>query len=173
MTTFDRLDAEIIGRLEGSGRMGVAQLAGDLGVSRNTIQARMRRLEESGVLRGFRPELDLSAIGLPVQAYISLEVDQRMLREVIERLDAVPEVLEARTQAGREDIVVLVASSSVSDIQRISIDLVNIAGVRHTDTTLVINTVVPYRVWPLLDRHTSAKGWGRSTPPPQSAGSEG
>lgn len=165
MTTFDRLDAEIIGRLETSGRMGVAQLASDLGVSRNTIQARMRRLEESGVLLGFRPELDLSAIGLPVQAYISLEIDQRMLAEVIEGLEAVPEVLEARTQAGREDIVVRVASSSVSDIQRISIDLVNITGVRHTDTTMVINTVVSYRVWPLLDRHTSAKGWGRSAPP--------
>jgi DNA-binding Lrp family transcriptional regulator len=167
MTTFDRLDADIIGRLEDNGRIGVAQLASDLGVSRNTIQARMRRLEETGVLRGFRPELDLAAIGLPVQAYISLEVDQRRVSEIIERLRAVPEILEARTQTGREDIVVLVASTSVSDIQRIAFDLVNIAGVRHTDTTLAINTVIPYRVWPLLDRHTSAKGWGRSTPPPR------
>ncbi|WP_236790931.1 Lrp/AsnC family transcriptional regulator [Amycolatopsis sp. GM8] len=167
MTTFDRLDAEIIGRLERNGRIGVAQLASDLGVSRNTIQARMTRLEESGVLRGFRPELDLSAIGLPVQAHISLEVDQRMLSETIERLHDVPEVLEARTQAGREDLVVLVAAHSVGDIQRIALDLVNVAGVKHTDTTLIINTVIPYRVWPLLDRHTSTKGWGRSTPPPR------
>lgn len=167
MTTFDRLDAEIIGALEKDGRVGVAQLASDLGVSRNTIQARMRRLEESGVLRGFRPELDLASIGLPVQAQISLEIDQRRMDEIIERLAEVPEILEARTQAGREDIVVLVASSSVSDIQRISLDLVTITGVRHTDTTLIINTVVPYRVWPLLDRHTAAKGWGRSTPPPR------
>ncbi|GAB3562497.1 Lrp/AsnC family transcriptional regulator [Amycolatopsis endophytica] len=167
MTTLDRLDAEIIGQLEQGGRTGIAQLASDLGVSRNTIQARMRRLEESGVLRGFRPELDLAAIGLPVQAHISLEVDQRGIPEIIEALDEVPEVLEARTQAGREDLVVLVASSSVSDIQRIAIDLVNIPGVRHTDTTLIVNTVVRYRVWPLLDRLTSAKGWGRSTPPPR------
>ena len=167
MTSFDRLDAEIIGRLERNARIGVAQLAGELGVSRNTIQARMTRLEESGALRGVRPELDLAAIGLPVKAYITLEVDQRRLSEIIESLDAVPEILEAHTQAGREDICVLVASSSVGDLQRIAIDLVNIAGVRHTDTTLIVNTVVPYRVWPLLDRHTSTKGWGRSTPPPQ------
>ncbi len=165
MTTFDRLDAEIIGRLEHNARIGIAQLASDLGVSRNTIQARMTRLEESGALRGVRPDLDLAAVGLPVQAYIKLEIDQRRLSEIIENLDAVPEILEARTQAGREDIVALVASTSVSDLQRIAIDLVNIAGVRHTDTTLIINTVIPYRVWPLLDRHTSAKGWGRSTPP--------
>lgn len=166
MTTFDRLDAEIIGRLEHNGRIGIAQLATDLGVSRNTIQARMRRLEESGVLRGARPELDLAAIGLPVRANISLEVDQRKLNDIIEKLKAVPEILEAHTQTGREDIVVLVAANSVSDIQRIAIDLVNIAGVRHTDTTLIVNTVVPYRVWPLLDQLTSTKGWGRSTPPP-------
>lgn len=167
MTTFDRLDAEIIGRLEEDGRMGIAQLATDLGVSRNTIQARIRRLEESGVLLGFRPVLDLSVLGLPVQAYISLEVDQRKITEIITSLESVPEVLEARTQAGREDLVVLVACGSVSDIQRIAIDLVNIAGVRHTDTTPIIKTVVPYRVGPLLDHQTSAKGWGRSTPPPR------
>jgi DNA-binding Lrp family transcriptional regulator len=167
MTTFDRLDAEILGRLDADGRLGVAQLAADLGVSRNTIQARMRRLEESEVLRGFRPELDLAAIGLTVQGYISLEIDQRKLDEIVEQLQELPEVLEAHTQAGRQDIVVRVASSSVSALQQISVDLVNIDGVRHTDTTLIINTVVPYRVWPVLDRHTSAKGWGRSTPPPR------
>jgi DNA-binding Lrp family transcriptional regulator len=167
MTTFDRLDAEIIGKLERNARIGIAQLASELGVSRNTIQARMTRLEESGALRGVRPDLDLAEVGLPVQAYIKLEIEQWRLSEIIGHLEAVPEILEARTQAGREDIVALVASSSVSDLQRIAIDLVNIPGVRHTDTTLIIKTVVPYRVWPLLDRLTSDKGWGRSTPPPR------
>lgn len=168
MASFDRLDAELLGRLDRDGRLGVAQLATMLGVSRNTVQARMRRLEETGVLRGFRPELDLAAIGLTVQAFISLEIDQRRLDHVIGQLTRVPEVLEARTQAGREDLVILVASRSVSDIQRIAIDLVNIDGVRHTDTKLVVNTVIPYRVWPVLDQHTSAQGWGRSTPLPAS-----
>lgn len=167
MTTFDRLDAELLGLLERDGRLGIAHLAVELGVSRNTIQARIRRLEEAGVLDGFRPEIDLTEIGLPVQAFISLEVDQRKLDSIVEDLRAMPEVLEARTQAGREDLVVLVASSSLSDIQRISIDIVNIDGVKHTDSRLIVNTVIPYRVWPLLDRHTSERGWGRSTPPPR------
>lgn len=166
MTSFDRLDAELLGRLDKDGRLGVAQLATMLGVSRNTVQARLRRLEESGVLRGFRPELDLTAVGLSVQAYISLEIDQRELDYVIEELTRVPEVLEARTQAGREDLVLLVAAETISDIQRIALDLVNIRGVRHTDTKLIVNTVIPYRVWPLLDQHTSSQGWGRSTPLP-------
>lgn len=167
MTTFDRLDAELLGLLERDGRLGIAQIAIELGVSRNTIQARIRRLEDAGVLRGFRPEIDLAAIGLPVQGFISLEIDQRKLDDIVERLIAVPEVLEARTQAGRADLVVLVASSSLSDIQRIAIDLVNIDGVRHTDSTLIVNTVIPYRVRPLLDRNTASMGWGRSTPPPR------
>lgn len=166
MTSIDRLDAELLSRLDKDGRLGVAQLASMLGVSRNTVQARLRRLEESGTLRGFRPVLDLTAIGLAVQAHISLEIDQRLLDSVIVELTTVPEVLEARTQTGREDLVLLVAARTVSDIQRIAIDLVNISGVRHTDTTLVVNTVIPYRVGPLLDRHTSDQGWGRSTPLP-------
>lgn len=41
-------------------------MATTLGVSRNTVQLRMRRLEETGVLRGFRPDIDLAAIGIPL-----------------------------------------------------------------------------------------------------------
>lgn len=169
-THVDRLDAMILGRLDRNGRMGIAQLATELGVSRNTVQARLRRLEESGVLRGFRPDVDLNRMGIPVQAWVSLEIDQRMLDGIARRLYDIPEVLEARTQAGRDDLVALVATPTVSDLQRIATDLLKIDGVRHTNTTLIINTVVPYRVRPLLDRYTSDSGWGRSTPPPRTTG---
>lgn len=167
MPSVDRLDAEILARLERDGRAGIVQLAHELGVSRNTVQARIRRLEESGALRGFRAELDLAALGFPVQANIGLEIDQRRLGRIIDELSSIPEVLEARTLAGREDVVVHVACRSVSDIQRITIELVNIEGVRHTNTTLIVNMVVPFRVGPLLASSTTDGGWGRSTPPPR------
>ena len=120
MISIDRLDAEILGQLDTNARKGVAELAADLGVSRNTVQLRMKKLEEAGVLLGFRPEVDLAAMGITVQAFVSLELDQRRLLEVVEGLARIPEVLEVRTQAGREDLVVHVASTSLQDIQRIA-----------------------------------------------------
>ena len=166
MISIDRLDAEILGQLDSNARKGVAELAGDLGVSRNTVQLRMKKLEEAGVLLGFRPEVDLAAMGITVQAFVSLELDQRRLPEVVEGLARIPEVLEVRTQAGREDLVAHVASTSLQDIQRLAGAMVNIPGVRHTNTTLAVSTPVPYRIQPLLKHVTLDKGYGRSTPLP-------
>jgi DNA-binding Lrp family transcriptional regulator len=68
MTTIDRLDAEILAKMTRAARVGIAELATSLGVSRNTIQARIHRLEEAQILVGFRPIVNLAAIGMPVGA---------------------------------------------------------------------------------------------------------
>lgn len=166
MTSIDRLDAEILGRLTANARVGIAELATDLGVSRNTIQQRIRRLEDVGILRGFRPIIDLSAVGMPVQALISLELDQRRMAEVVRGLAALPEVIEVKLQAGREDLLVHVAIASLEALQPLTASIVDIEGVRKTTSTFSVGTPVPYRLQPLLDHLTEGSGWGRSTPLP-------
>lgn len=166
MTSIDRLDAEIIARLTANARIGIADLAADLGVSRATIHTRIRRLEETGVLLGFRPIIDLSAVGMSVQALISLELDQRKMRQVVAGLGELPEVLEIKIQAGREDLLVHVAISSLEALQVLTASIVDIDGVRKTTSTFSVATPIPYRVQPLLDHITAGSGWGRSTPAP-------
>lgn len=166
MTTIDRLDAEVLGRLTANARIGVAELAASLGVSRNTIQLRMRRLEETGVLRGFVPIIDFAAIGAPVQALISLELDQRRLGHIVAGLKDLPEVLEVKIQAGREDLLVHVAIRSLEALQVLTSAIVDIEGVRKTTSTFSVSTPIPFRVQPLLEALTSDAGWGRSTPHP-------
>jgi DNA-binding Lrp family transcriptional regulator len=166
MNSIDRLDAEILDRLTANARAGIAELASELGVSRATIQTRIRRLEETGVLLGFRPIIDLSAVGMPVQALISLELDQRKMPEVVKGLEKLPEVLEIKIQAGREDLLVYVAISSLEALQILTASIVDIEGVRKTTSTFSVATPVPYRVQPLLNHITAGSGWGRSTPAP-------
>lgn len=166
MTSIDRLDAEILGKLTANARAGIAELAAELGVSRNTIQLRIRRLEETGVLEGFRPIINLAAIGMPLQALISLELDQRRMAEVVAGLHALPEVIEVKLQAGREDLLVHVALASLEALQELTASVVDIDGVRKTTSTFSVGTPVPYRLQPLLDHVTEGSGWGRSTPLP-------
>ena len=167
MTTIDQLDVELLGKLTVNARSGIAELAADLGVSRNTIHMRLRRLQETGVLTGFRPVIDFSAVGMPVQALISLELDQRRLADVLEGLRALPEVLEVKIQAGREDLLAHVAISSLEALQVLTAAIVEIEGVRKTTSTFSVATPIPFRVQPLLDHITADAGWGRSTPAPQ------
>lgn len=171
MTTIDRLDVEILGKLRINARAGIAELAADLGVSRNTVQLRLRRLEEAGILLGFRPIINFSAVGRPVQALINLELDQRALADIIEGLKKLPEVLEVRIQAGREDLLVHVAISSLEALRELTSAIVAIDGVRKTTSTFSVATPIEFRVQPLLEHITEDAGWGRSTPAPSDGAS--
>jgi len=165
---LDRLDAEILGRLSVNARTGMAELAVALGVARNTVQARLRRLEEEGVLRGYGTDVDLRAAGLHVQAFVAVELDQKRMPEVTAALRDIPEVLEVVTQAGREDLLVRVAAPDHPALQAVVTAIIELPAVRHTTTTLAVGTPVRYRTQPLLDKVTRTRGWGRSTPAPSS-----
>jgi DNA-binding Lrp family transcriptional regulator len=169
VATIDRLDVEIIGRLAVTARAGVAEIAGSLGVSRATVQQRLKHLEDGGVLLGYQPVINLDAIGLAVHALVTLEIDQRLMGRIVDGLAALPEVLEVRIQAGREDLLVRVAIESLEALQTLTAAIVAIDGVRKTTSTFTVSTPVPYRTQPLLEKATASAGWGRSTPAPQSS----
>jgi DNA-binding Lrp family transcriptional regulator len=172
VSTIDRLDVEILSRLSANARIGIAELSADLGVSRTTVQFRLRRLEEVGILVGFRPVIDLAAVGVPIQAMVTLEIDQRVMAPIVRGLQQLPEVLEVRIQAGREDLLVHVAIPSLEDLQELTAAIVQIDGVRKTTSTFTVSTPIPYRVEPLLRKTTRDAGWGRSTPPPHGGGGD-
>jgi DNA-binding Lrp family transcriptional regulator len=164
MITIDRLDADIIGKLATHARIGIADLASQLGVARNTVQSRLRRLEDSGVLDGFSPVVSLEAVGVAVQAFVALELEQRRLAEVVDALRLFPHVLEITTQAGREDLLVRVAAPSHVDLQHVVTQIIDTPGVRHTVTTMAVSTPLRYRTQPLLELLTRESGFGRATP---------
>ncbi|MFC5676710.1 Lrp/AsnC family transcriptional regulator [Aeromicrobium endophyticum] len=164
MLRIDRLDSQILGRLTDNARAAVADLASSLGVARNTVMSRIRRLEQTGVLSGFMPLVDLEAVGIPVQAFVALELDQRQMADVVASLSELAHVLEINTQAGREDLLARVAAPTHRELQEVVNQMIQIDGVRHTVTTMIVSTPLPFRTQPLLDRLTAEAGFGRSTP---------
>lgn len=164
MLSLDGLDASILGRVTRHGRIGIAEISTQLGVARNTVQARLTRLEHGGVIQRYTVQVDLAAAGVAVQAFVSLELNQRRLAAVIEALAALPEVLEANTQAGREDLLVRVGARTHSELQEVVTRIIEIDGVRHTTTTMIVSTPIPLRTQPILELITSEAGFGRSTP---------
>lgn len=166
MLNIDRLDTEILARLDTNARMGVAELSSQLGVARNTVLSRLRRLEEKGVITGYAAQLDLDAAGIPVRAFVGVELDQRQLSDVVAALTKIPQVLEINIQAGREDLLVQVAAPTHAGLQEAVTTMINIDGVRHTTTTLIVSTPLTKRTQSLLAHLTSDAGFGRSTPSP-------
>jgi DNA-binding Lrp family transcriptional regulator len=162
MSSLDRLDAQLLSALEADPRTGAVELAERLGTSRNTVQARLLRLRESGVLRGFRVDVDPELVGVPVSALVSVDLSQGSLADVLEGLVALPQVLEVLTCTGEADLVVRVAARSNAELQDLIQELLLLPGVVRTTTQIVLTTPVPWRVQPLLDHLTEGAGRGRA-----------
>ena len=99
-TSWTGIDERLIAALASFPRAGMLQLAREVGVARNTAQARFDRLLEAGVITGFGPELDLRRVGYGVSAFVSLEIAQGRAPAVDEHLADIPEVVEAYMTTG-------------------------------------------------------------------------
>ena len=122
------------------------------GLSRNTVQARLARLEEQGVLDSFERQVPPAVLGYPLTAYITTQVTQRRLDEVAAALASIPEVLQVDGISGDVDLLVHVVAADADDLYRIAGQVLAIPGVERTNTALVMRELVNYRVTPLLRR---------------------
>jgi DNA-binding Lrp family transcriptional regulator len=164
----DALDAALIELLAGQPRVGVLEASRRLGVARGTVQARLERMQERGVITGYGPEVDPAALGYEVTAFITLEIRQAGGHDpVAERLGAIPEVLEVHTITGAGDMLCRVVARSNADLQRVLDAIVSAEGVVRSATLISLATQVPYRVLPLVrTTATSSRPGGSSETPP-------
>jgi len=126
-----------------------------LGVARGTVQARLNKLTESGVITGWGPDLDPEALGYPVTAFLTLEISQATSdhgghEAVADHLAAIPEVLEAFTITGAGDMWCRVVARSNNDLQRVIDAVLSGIGIVRSSTVIALAKQVPYRVRPLV-----------------------
>jgi DNA-binding Lrp family transcriptional regulator len=162
---IDRLDVQLIGLLTRDSRIGIVELSETLGVARNTAQARLRRLTDAGLLKGFTPQIDLNRVGVGVEAFAALTLEQGRLDDVVDALSEMAQVLEIHATTGSEDLLVRLACTDLAKLQDVIQRVIAIQGVRQSNTSVVLTTPLQYRVQPLLEHLTVDAGFGRSTPP--------
>lgn len=149
---IDAVDARLLRALAEQPRATTVALAERLGLSRNTVQARLARLEERGALDSFERRINPAALGYPLTAFVLTRVTQRRLDEVGAALADIPEVLQVRGMTGQTDLLVHVVAAGADDLYRIAGQILAIPGVERTDTALVMREMVEYRIEPLLRR---------------------
>jgi DNA-binding Lrp family transcriptional regulator len=146
----DELDARLLRELDAAPRAGVLELSRRLGVARGTVQARLDRLVERGVIATFAPSLDPDALGFRVTAFATLEIRQGRGEDVLAHLRAIPEVLEVHTITGQGDMLCRVVARSNSDLQRVLDVVTHLESIVRTSTVIAMSNPVPYRVLPLV-----------------------
>jgi len=154
---LDDLDVALVTALREHPRAGALELSRAVKVARATVQARLRRMEEAGVITGYGPDIDLAAAGQAVQAFVTLEIAQGALEEVRADLERVPGVLEAYATTGSGDVLCRLAAASHDDLQTVLLALNRSTSVARSTSVIVLSTIVAPRVLPLLASATSTR----------------
>ena len=156
---LDDLDVALLTALRDRPRAGDLELSRVTGVARGTVTARLRRMEDAGVLTGHGPEVDVGAAGYGVQAFVTLEIAQGALEAVRDDLEAVPGVLEAHATTGSGDVLCRVAAGSHEELQQTLLAIDRSPSVRRSTSVIALSCLVPWRTLPLL--RSAAAGGGR------------
>jgi DNA-binding Lrp family transcriptional regulator len=159
--TLDALDVALLDALRRHPRAGALELSRLTGVARATVSARLQRLEDTGVVTGYGPDVDVAAAGFGVQAFVTLEIAQGAIEDVQRDLENIPGLLEAHATTGSGDVLCRVAASSHEALQQVLVDLNRSPAVVRSTSVVALSQLVPFRTLPLLASE-AAPGAGRS-----------
>jgi DNA-binding Lrp family transcriptional regulator len=151
MTKLDAVDLDLLRALSADPRATVVALAESLGLSRNTVQARMSRLERAGVFLSYERALSADALGFPIEAFLQVTVRQAELPAIRAELSKVPEVVQAHGLSGQVDLLVRVACRDTQHLFDTDARILAIEGVERTETSLAMGEVIAHRVTPLME----------------------
>lgn len=150
MPSIDALDARLIAFLRQNPRVGLLEAARQLGVARGTVQARLSKLEASGVITGHGPEIDPTALGYSISAIVLIELAQGRLGEAVEVMAGIPEVLEADGVSGPQDLICRVVARDTEHLQELVNELLSTPAIRRCTSYIVLSRQVPPRTGPLV-----------------------
>lgn len=151
LPNLDATDRRILLALDDDPRLPVMLLAQKLGLARGTVQTRLEKLAASGALRPNSSRITPASLGRGVGASVRVEVDQHHLREAIDGLKRIPEVLECFAPAGDTDLLVRVVARTPDDLYRVSEEIRLCPGIVRTSTSMFLRELIPYRMTELLE----------------------
>src|SRR4051812_27252305 len=121
-----------------------------LGVARGTVQARLAKLEERGVVRGYGPEVDPARLGYPLAAFVFLQIAQGRLAEAVSVLESTAEVLEATATSGPSHLLCRIVATDTEHLQEIVNRLLSNNAIRRSTSYIALSQPIPYRTAALV-----------------------
>ncbi len=140
MTELDPIDRQILTALAANARLPVAQLGKKLGLARTTVQARLDRLERTGVIAGYTTRLAPEATAGLIRATVLVHLTPSAQGPVLAQLRRLPEVIRAHTTSGRFDLAVEIAAPSTLALDACLDRLGEIEGVQAMETLVHLST---------------------------------
>ena len=149
---FDSIDLRLLEELQQDADRPNVELARLVGLSPAATLHRIRRLKESGIVRGITARLDSAAAGFPLQVYVAVTLerhDDTAHRRFAQAVRAMPEVISADWVTGETDAMLLVVAREVAELQRVLVRLSTRGGAARVMTLLRLEELKPASPLPL------------------------
>jgi DNA-binding Lrp family transcriptional regulator len=137
---MDDLDRNILGLLGADARMSVATLARRLKVARSTIQARLERLETTGIIAGYTLKLGEEARQGRLRASVLLTIEPRAQAAILTRLKSISEVERVFTTSGRFDLLMQIAAPNTQVLDEVLDQIGALTGVKSSESLIHLST---------------------------------
>src|ERR1700680_671611 len=143
---IDSVNIRVLEELQRDPRLTMSELGRRVGMSSPAVTERVRRLEETGVIQGYRLDLNPAALGLSIAAYVRIRPNVGQLPKIAELAQQIPEVVECHRVTGEDCFVLKVYLPAIDQLDRL-LDSFLLYG--STTTTIIQSTPVPLRQPPL------------------------
>jgi Lrp/AsnC family transcriptional regulator, leucine-responsive regulatory protein len=157
---LDAIDRRIVAELQADGRLTNVQLADRAGLSPSPCLRRVKRLEQEGVIEGYRALLRRDRIGLGLSVFLSVKIDGHANERALtfeQAVTAMPEVVACHMVSGDADYFLEVVVPDLPDYQRFLVDkLLNLTIVREVRSNIAIQTLKAGAPLPLQHLTTRA-----------------
>jgi Lrp/AsnC family leucine-responsive transcriptional regulator len=155
------LDTKILQALQKAARAKNVQLARQLGVAQSTVLERIRRLEEQGLILGYRAVIDGERLGLGVQAFISVILSQHeaeIIRNFEEGIRMIPSIRACYHLTGRFDYLLHVAVPDLHELGAlVKTKIAALPGFGKSETFVIFSEIKPDAGWPIAELMAEAE----------------
>jgi Lrp/AsnC family leucine-responsive transcriptional regulator len=144
----DQKNLELLRLLQKRPRVPISELARRIGMSNPAVKERVLRLEESGILEGYRLELNPKALGYNVMAFVRVRPLPGHVNKITELVQSIPQVTECHRITGEDCFILKVYLKEILDLDRV---LNKVLAHGQTTTSIVQSSPVPLRSLPIGD----------------------
>ncbi len=137
---MNKMDKNLLALLRTNARQSTSELARQLGISRSTVQSRLRRLENRKVISAYTVQYGSEFEGKLIRAHVLMQVSQKLTGKAYVILEKMPEITALYAISGEYDLIAIVTAESTEELSRLLDDIANLEGIERTNSSVILET---------------------------------
>ena len=137
---MNNIDKRLLSLLRMNARISTSELARQLGISRSTVQSRLKRLEDKKIIAGYTVQYGSDYERKLISAYVLIKVAQKLTGKVYVSLNKIPQIRALYSISGDYDLIAVITAESTEELSTLLDDVVNLSGIERTNSSVVLET---------------------------------